>query len=274
MAALTADTVKYKVKQVNRTEGVVMHFPVAATTVIYKGGFVGLNAAGNLKMYASPTVGTSIVGGDRFVGIALEHIASQTAAGDKNCPVLVDGYFEGALASSTILNIGNSVYASDDNTVTKSPVGNKRIGSVTALNANGIVTVRMDGFVTSAGPIIYETSPIIPSAAANLVRIVHTTQNPGGLIIIGAWGYTTTGFGGAAVYTLQDSAATTTGVTFTAAATTATNDLIQSAATTLIQGATDGNLVTVPAGLAIDILVTTTTATGAAKFAVMAAPIL
>src|SRR3990172_6675815 len=236
MAALTADTTKYSAKALTRAEGIVMNFPVAASTVIYKGGFVGLNPAGNLKMYAAPTVGTTLVGGDRFVGLALEHIASQTAAGDKNCEVLVYGCFEGALGSATIFDQGAAVFASDDNTLTQAALGNAFVGNVLSLTRAGVVNVLLDGYFLE-GSLIQGRTPIIASAAANLVSVIHPTENPNGLAILGGWGYTTTGFGGAAIYTLQDTAATTTGVTFTAAATTATGDLIQSSTTTLIQGA-------------------------------------
>lgn len=266
MAALTADRVVQTKLAFQDAEGVKRDFAVAATTVIYKGGFVGLNAAGHLVMYASPTVGTTIVGGHRFVGIALDHIASQTAAGDATCEALVDGYFEHDLTSAVIADTGKPVFASDDNTLTLAQAGNAYVGFIHNFRAAGKVIVKLDAYYIQS----YEvsgSSGIVASAAANLVTMIPKTRNPNGLVITQAFGLCTTTFGGAGVYTLQDTAGTTLGITFTVAATTAANDAIAAAADTVIsRAATDANIVAVPAGLGVNIKVTTTQATGAAKF--------
>ena len=131
MAALTANRRQPAVVPFLSGAGAVYReFPVAASTVIYKGGFVGLDTSGNLVMYAPPTVGLTIVGGFRIVGIAAEAIASQTSAGDKWCLVMTDGFFRHTITSSDLTSIGKPVWASTSGDLGFACLGNAFVGHV------------------------------------------------------------------------------------------------------------------------------------------------
>lgn len=244
------------------TTGIIRTFPVAATTVIYKGGFVSLNSAGYLVMHAAPTVGTSIVGGHRFVGIALDHIASQTSNGDASCDVLVEGYFQHALGSAAITDQGKPVFASADDTLTLSALGNAYVGTIQRLVSSGVVIVHLNGYVAKNGKtLVTFASPIITTTALNKVLVIPQSENPNGLIIENAYAMITTVMAGAGedqgIITLQDTDGTTLGVTFTPtdAGADAANDVVQGVGD-VADAATGAALVVVAAGKGVQATVT------------------
>lgn len=274
MSALTADRVVQTKMPFQDAEGIKRNFPVAATTVIYKGGFVGLNATGYLKMLAAQTIGTTVAGGDRFVGIALDHIASQTADGDATCEVLVSGCFEHAVTSLAVADIGKPVYASDDNTLTKVAIGNAYVGTVEnwSSSGNGVISL---GSLTeySSHKAFWGITPAISCAAANIVTCIHKSQNHNGLVILRALGLCTTDISTTPVYTVQDTAGTTLGITFSPTSATDAGESMAAAGNILNQALTaDTAIVIVPAGLGVDVKVTTVSGTGAGKFFIEVLP--
>jgi hypothetical protein len=117
MATLTEDTPRdYQV-------GDKEDYPVIASDIIYEGAAVGENASG----YARP-----LVAGDVFLGFAESKADnSNGAAGAVNVTVKKRG--------NIVLNVGSlaitdndrvAVYASDDNTFTKTSTSNSKIGYV------------------------------------------------------------------------------------------------------------------------------------------------
>ncbi len=272
MSALTADRLLNTFQFLASPDGQVIDYAVAASTAIYKGGFVGLDTAGRLVMYAPPTVGTSIVGGHRLVGVALGSLASGAAG--RTVPVLTRGRIQASVSSAAIADVGKPVYATTSNPadVSLACLGNAFIGHIANFISSGLVLVEFDPQKYLGGqPLSVWSSPIIASAAANIVTMVPKSCNGSGLLIAGGYGMTTTDFGGAVVYTLQDTAGTTTGITFTGSTASDAQEIMTTSADTMMplrlaQGATDAAAVFVPAGLGVDIKVTTTTATGAAKF--------
>lgn len=282
--ALSAERIVKTYTFPNDYEGHKMDYAVAASTVIYKGALVGLNPAGYLVPYVAQTVGTSIAGGHRFVGVADENIPAAyeslgTSNGWRTCTVLYEGKARLALSNATVADIGKPVYATADDAISLSCLGAAYVGTVVGLAAAGQVVVHVDAFAKGGmAPLIHGCTPIIASAAANIVTLFHKSQNPNGLQILHVHGITTTDFGAAVVYTLQDTAGTTLGITLTGSTASDAGEVMSTTTDVmtplkLLAAATDAAMVIVPAGLGVDVKVTTTSATGAAKFFAIAAPI-
>jgi hypothetical protein len=283
--ALSADRL-VDTKQVNLSNGIILDYQVAASTVIYEGGFVGLNAAGYLVMYDASTSDTTI-NGTRFVGIALEHIASQTSAGDARCKVLTEGMFEHALSNAVIADVGKPVWISDDDTLNISPAGNQPIGVIANLASAGNVVVRMFNQWQPATGLFARVSPIMDLTTANdLSHIIYPSENHNGILILWAGCFVTTTVAADTqipIITLQDTAGTPTSVGFTftftdgdAATATALDYVAVTTAAMNNIGGTDGTATTfVPADLGLRANVTQEatdagTAAGAAKVVVLA----
>ncbi len=185
MADLTAD----------RVEGVPAHkqiiggahflqLPVAATTVIYKGGFVAVNASGDLVMYVAPAPAATQVG-NRYIGIAQEHIASQTAAGDAKCSVQVSGYVVYDLSAVAKADVGKPVFVSDDNTISIACSQNPLFGWITDLDSSGNAQIKMPGFWGSDSPLFTRGSGLFDLASANeRALIVHESENHNGILAV------------------------------------------------------------------------------------------
>jgi hypothetical protein len=104
MAALTKD------RATSYREGVEIDFPVAATTKIYAGSLVCVNASG----YAVPAADTA---GLKFIGVALQQLDNSSGAnGDKSLRIRRTGVFEFDAASITQAMVGDPMYAVDDHT--------------------------------------------------------------------------------------------------------------------------------------------------------------
>lgn len=105
MSALTAD------KDVDRKEGGLQSFPVAASTTIYKGALVCLDTSGYL-------VAAADTHGYKFAGVAYEKKVESTAVdGAVSCRVYTDGVFLFTATSITQAMVGQLLYATDSATV-------------------------------------------------------------------------------------------------------------------------------------------------------------
>jgi hypothetical protein len=91
-------------------EGVELEFPVAASTKIFAGSMVCINANG----YAVPAADTS---GYRFVGVAMEQMDNSAGEdGGKSVRIRRVGAFEFDAASITQAMVGQPMYAVNDHT--------------------------------------------------------------------------------------------------------------------------------------------------------------
>ena len=179
MAALTADRTLPATKKIDNGRHFV-DFPVAASTVIYGGGFVGLNAAGNLVMHAPEDL-TSAQGTHRFCGIAQQAVASQAAAGDATCSVLVEGIVTHALTSATIADVGKSVYVTDSQTIALTGACSiDVIGKIINLDSSGNVDVRLNPFGTGPGEITRIINSFEGVTTGSTVMLLHETENHNG----------------------------------------------------------------------------------------------
>jgi hypothetical protein len=243
-----------------------------AAEVIYKNGFVGLNATGYLTML-TPSASATTISGDRFIGISLDYVDnSGGSAGDKTCQVLVAGRFRYALTSAAILDIGCPVFASDDNTLTKDDALGPYIGMIEQVPASGYVNVAFDTRRFSGIAVQSWTTPDIDlTTASDLVRVFHPTENHNGILLLGAGGVVVTAVVGSSedqpVITFRDSDGTAigAGVAFTGTNTTpdAVGDMIGvNTAANLALGAATLNVAApiVAADKGLDAFVTTAAA--------------
>lgn len=113
------------------------HYPVIASEIIYEGAAVGLVKATG---HARPL--TSV---DRFVGFCTEICDNSTgAAAAKNVLVRTVGAVQLTVSGVTITDVGQPVYATDDNAFQMSPVGGWFVGFVRRFVSTGVAIVAYD----------------------------------------------------------------------------------------------------------------------------------
>ncbi len=114
-------------------------FKVKGSSTIYKGGYVGLDAATG---YAR-----ALVAGDTFLGIAYEECDNSAGSdGDKTVRVFTQGDFQVALSGAALTDIGSTVYASADDTATLTSTDNSAIGTMVDLLSTGQIVLRISTF--------------------------------------------------------------------------------------------------------------------------------
>lgn len=139
-------------------------FPVVATDIIFEGAAVGYVAGSG---HARP-----LTSADRFVGFAeAQADNSAGAAAALNVRVIESGKIELAVPGAVITDVGQPVYATDDNAFAFSPVGGVFVGFVHRFVESGIVVVRFDApaFQDPYGDTVRET------VSANLTTDIEDT---------------------------------------------------------------------------------------------------
>lgn len=116
------------------------HLEVVASDIIYEGAAVGLVESSG---YARP-----LSAGDEFAGFAVEKIDnSDGSAGDLHVEVAKKGSIQLDVSGAVITDVGQPVYASDDDTFVFTPTGNSFIGFVRRFEASGVVHVEFNAGV-------------------------------------------------------------------------------------------------------------------------------
>lgn len=111
--------------------------PVIAADIIYEGAAVGVVAASG---HAQP-----LAAGDRFVGFAeAKADNSAGAAAAINVRVKESGKVKLSVSGAVITDVGQPVYATDDDTFVFSPVGGVFIGFIHRFVSSGVVIVAFD----------------------------------------------------------------------------------------------------------------------------------
>lgn len=116
------------------------HFPVIASDIIYEGAAVGIVAATG---HAQP-----LTAADKFGGFAVakaDNSAGTAAA--INVEVVKKGEIELAVTGAVITDVGNPVYATDDDTFTLSPVGGVFVGFVKRFVSSAVAVVEFNAGV-------------------------------------------------------------------------------------------------------------------------------
>lgn len=126
--------------------------PVIASDIIYEGGAVGIVAGTG---HARP-----LVGGDRFGGFALRQADNSAGlAAAINVRTRKSGEVELSVSGAVITDIGQPVYATDDDTFVFLPTGATFIGFVKRFVSSGVVMVEfdVDNYVDPYAGRVYET---------------------------------------------------------------------------------------------------------------------
>lgn len=112
--------------------------PMIAADIIYEGAAVGLvSATGLARPLADPT--------DVFAGFAQRQVDNSTgAASAKTIPVYRRGTVLLAVTGAVITDVGQPVYATDDDTFVLLPTGGAFIGFVAQYISSGVVLVEYD----------------------------------------------------------------------------------------------------------------------------------
>lgn len=128
MTTLAADAVR--IKEV----GDVQEYPMIATDIIYEGAAVGLVDASG---HARPLTAV-----DRFVGFAEARADNATgSAAAKNVRVVRRGQIQLSVTGAVITDVGQPIYATDDDAFAFNPVGGVFVGFVSRFVSSGVVIV-------------------------------------------------------------------------------------------------------------------------------------
>lgn len=115
------------------------HLPVIDNDIIYEGAAVGIvDASGHAR---------PLNAADRFAGFAVaqaDNTGIGHAAAAINVEVVKSGEIELAVTGAVITDVGNPVYATDDDTFSLSPVGGAFIGFVKRFVSSGVAVVDFD----------------------------------------------------------------------------------------------------------------------------------
>ena len=132
--------------------GDVNELPVIAADIIYEGAAVGIvDASGHARPLNSA---------DRFAGFAIEKADNSAgAAAAINCRIWRKGCAKLAVSGAVITDIGQPVYATDDDTFVFLPTGSVFIGFVRRFVSAGVVEVdfNVSKYIDPYGDKIRET---------------------------------------------------------------------------------------------------------------------
>jgi hypothetical protein len=108
-------------------------FSVAATTTIYKGTLVSMNASG----YLVDAVDTSAF---FFIGVAADTVDNSAGLDAAvSCPVWLEGTFMFTSTNDAVTDIGKWVYATDNQTVSTTATTNVgAVGKIVGINPGGV----------------------------------------------------------------------------------------------------------------------------------------
>ena len=153
MTALAAD------RNTARYDGKLTGYPVAASTKIYKGSLVCLNASG----YAVAAANTAAY---KFVGVAISQADNSSGSnGDINVEVRTEGVFDFVSSGLAVTDVGETVYVSDDQTVTKTVGNNIVVGVLDAYVSATVARVKI-GKIAAEAPKLAVYGFYVANAAA------------------------------------------------------------------------------------------------------------
>ena len=114
--------------------GLYISIGIIASDIVYGGAAVGDNGAG---------FGRPLVAGDKFLGFSDGKVDNSSgSAGDKDIRCLMPEFIQLAISGAVITDVGQPVYASDDNTFTFVGVDNSLIGHVVQWVSSGVAIVK------------------------------------------------------------------------------------------------------------------------------------
>lgn len=117
--------------------GYVLDVLVGITEEIYQGSFVTLDTG---DQYAAP-----LAAGEAFYGMSLERVTGGAANGDVTCKIFCAGIIQHALTSVAVADIGQPVFATDDQTLTLTNDGTDTLaGRLVGVPATGTAIVQLN----------------------------------------------------------------------------------------------------------------------------------
>jgi hypothetical protein len=291
MTALTEDRspdISWRLQ--THPEGTRIELPCAVEK-IWKGEFVGLNAAGYVTSYTAPTAALGLTLSTPFLGIADEQVDnSGGSVGDKHVPIIVDGMFQAALSGLAVDDVLKPVFVADSGALSKSSKDGAFAGRVWRYISSGVGIFKLcTQWGSNPNEAIFRTTPIISAIVQNVCEIIPASENHNGLIIEDAYGYVTTTMAGGTtavgIITLYHSTAaaglvttgTTLGVVLTAVTAETDKGLMVATGTPNDSSAAAAdNIIIVPAGKNVSAHLTTiptgTSLAGACRVYVRARP--
>lgn len=134
---------------------------VKASSAIYEGSAIGI-VSGYCRQLAA---------GDKFVGFAINDVASQTSDGDATVRVRQRGEVVLTITSVAVTDIGKPVYATDGNAFTLTESTNAHIGRVVRVYGTNLAVVAFDATRGSVGNIALLTDSSGGTASDTLAAI-------------------------------------------------------------------------------------------------------
>ena len=154
-----------------RYEGQVASHKLAASTTIYNGTMVSLNASGYLISATGAATET-------FAGIADQGTDNSAgSAGDLSCIVRKVGTFEMVCSGLTIADIGKDLYLTDNQTVTLTP-GTMRVGKLAFFKSatNAPLAIDLEGGLDSVAALapgsLFVLSAVHPGAVGSSLKTI------------------------------------------------------------------------------------------------------
>lgn len=208
MSTLAADTTRFFE---SNHDDMLNEVPIIAADTVYAHAAVGESA--------STGTGRPLVAADNFLGFAIEKCANETgAASAKNIKVRTRGTVRLAVTGvSSTANVGDDVYASDDDTFTTTATGNSWIGKVLRWETSTTCLVYFQGTILApAASDAVLNSITSGDSALTVTGKTGAAASAGGTVdLVGGTGGTTSGTGGNATATGGTGTGTGTGGTVT-----------------------------------------------------------
>jgi hypothetical protein len=141
----------------------LIDLPMDDNVIIYKGAFVGRDR--------STGYARALVAGDEFLGLAYsqaDNTVSGHTAGSVDVRLHQSIDIVHTLTSVATADIGKSVYASDDSTLTLTPTANSRVGRIVAVEGSNLARVRLQPITDVNGALDNETLVTLGDANTTL----------------------------------------------------------------------------------------------------------
>lgn len=145
-------------------EGDLTDLPVKASSAIYEGSAIGITSGYCRHLSA----------GDKFMGFALQDVASQTSDGDAYVRVRTKGRIVLTVSSVAVTDIGKPLFASDGNAFTLTQSTNSHIGRVVGVYGTNLAVVDFDSERAGFGNIAELTDSSGGTASDTLAAITGT----------------------------------------------------------------------------------------------------
>lgn len=204
MSTLAADTTRFFE---SNHDDMLNEVPIIASDTVYAGAAVGESS--------STGTGRPLVALDNFLGFCTEKVANETgSASAKNIKVRSRGTVRLAVTGvSSTANVGDDVYASDDDTFTTTATGNSWIGKIQRWEVSTTCLVYFQATILApAASDAVLNSIQSGDAALTVTGKTGAAASAGGTVdLVGGTGGSTSGTGGAATSTGGTGTGTGTG---------------------------------------------------------------